>query len=71
MPDANTQFEQDVTVSDDGVFALYTQALLPHGLTIGHIDTDSDAYVFLVHAIQDMTIAQQNVEVLGYRYLSV
>lgn len=71
LPDANTQFEQDVTVSDDGVFALYTQALLPHGLTIGHIDTDSDAYVFLVHAIQDMTIAQQNVEVLGYRYLSV
>lgn len=71
LPDANTQFEQDATVSDDGVFALYNQALLPHGLIIGHIDTDSDAYVFLVHAIQDMTIAQKNVEVLGYRYLSV
>ena len=30
-----------------------------------------DGTLIQEYAIQDMTIAQQNVEVLGYRYLSV
>ena len=69
LPDANTQFGQDATVSNDGVFTVYNQGLLPHGLTIGQIDTDSDAYIFLVHRVQDTDIVRKHVEKIGYQYL--
>lgn len=53
MSGAGRAFDEDSTVSGDGVFLAFDNQLRALGLQIGMIETDSDSYQFVVHKVED------------------
>jgi hypothetical protein len=59
------------SVSSDGVFKAYIDALKPHGFQIGFIDTQSDEYIIVVFKIAQQPNVASAVRMTGYNYIEI
>ncbi len=57
-----------LTVSSDNVFENYSACLKEYNLQLGFIDTNSDEYVCIIHAIDDKKKVEKLVNDIGYEY---
>lgn len=61
--------DNNQVVSDDGVFAVFDEALRKSGLQFGFIDGESDAYIAIIHQTNDKNAVKNLVNKMGYEYM--
>lgn len=61
-------FNEQETVSSDGVFEQFDKPLRHVGFQLGFIDTQSDEYVIIIHKTQDKNAVKSAVNNIGYKY---
>lgn len=67
LPSA-AQYSKNISVSADGVFEDFNQVLRKYGLQLGFVDTQSDEYIAVLHAIADKEAVKRAVINIGYDY---
>ncbi|WP_299250581.1 hypothetical protein [uncultured Cytophaga sp.] len=61
-------YDENASVSSDGVFQDYDQSLRENGLQLGFIDTQSDEYIVILHKVEDKEKIETAVNQIGYEY---
>ncbi|MEO6523501.1 MAG: hypothetical protein ABIN91_17590 [Mucilaginibacter sp.] len=66
-----SQWPAKTSVSFDGVFKAYIDALKPHGFQMGFIDTQSDEYIIVVFKIAQQPNVASAIGMIGYNYIEM
>lgn len=61
-------YDENASVSSNGVFQDYDQSLREKGLQFGFIDTQSDEYIVVLHKMEDKEKIETAVNQIGYDY---
>jgi hypothetical protein len=61
-------YEEDASISYDGVFEDFDKPLRKNGLQLGFIYSNSDDYIILVHKVYDRKRVETAINDMGYEY---
>ncbi len=67
LPDYQS-YDENASVSNDGIFEAYIKPVRLIGLQVGFIDTQSDEYILLLHKQEDTEQIKEAVHKIGYAY---
>lgn len=61
----NINTDNDITISHDGAFKTFDDALKIYGYQLGFISTDSDEYLILLHLVSDRSAIKKSIDIIG------